>query len=121
MEFIVQTLQLLHVTAHPQLLASNTITSLQRLRTLNLLADADATFLEEAYLFLRDVEHKLQMVHELQTHTLPAQPAELTQCAIRMGYADHPPSSATTRFLARYESVRTQVQTIYQRVLSSST
>lgn len=119
-EFIVQTLQLLHVTTYPQLLASNTITSLRRLRTLNLLADADATFLEEAYLFLRDVEHKLQMVHELQTHTLPVQPAELTQCAIRMGYTDHPPSSATSKLLTRYESIRTRVQAIYERVLSSS-
>ena len=116
-EFIVQTLQLLHATTHPQLLESNTITSLQRLRDLDLLQAADGTFLEEAYAFLRDVEHKLQMVHELQTHTLPAQPAELTKCAIRMGYAEQPPSSATTNFLTRYKSVRTRVQAIFERLL----
>lgn len=119
-EFMVQTLQLLHVATHPQLLESNTTTVLQRLRTLNLLQSADGKFLEEAYLFLRDVEHKLQMVHELQTHTLPVHPSELTKCAIRMGYADHPPSSATTRFLTRYESIRARVQTICERLLSLS-
>ncbi len=117
-EFIAQTLQLLHVVTHPQLLESNTITALQYLQTLNLLQAADGKFLEEAYLFLRDIEHKLQMVHELQTHTLPNDRSELTKCAIRMGYADQPPSSATTKFLAHYESIRTRVQAIYARTLS---
>ncbi|HBR51421.1 MAG TPA: hypothetical protein DEA71_15220, partial [Nitrospira sp.] len=42
--------------------------------------------LTAAYLFLRDVEHKLQMVHDLQTHSLPAETDELERCAIRMGY-----------------------------------
>lgn len=119
-EFIVQTLQLLHAAEHPQLLESNTIASLQRLRTLDLIRAGDRKVLQEAYVFLRDVEHKLQMVHELQTHTLPARPSELTKCAIRMGYADQPSSSASTRFLAHYESVRAQVQGIYERMLSSS-
>ncbi|MDE0404296.1 MAG: hypothetical protein OXI53_03190 [Nitrospira sp.] len=118
-EFIVQTLQLLHVARHPQLFESNTITGLQQLQALNLLQDADGKFLEEAYLFLRDVENKIQMVHELQTHTLPHQPAELTKCAVRMGYADQPPSSATSSFLARYESVRTRVLMIYERLMAS--
>ncbi len=117
-EFIVQTLQLLHASTHPQLLESNTTTSLQRLRHLNLLQAADGKFLEEAYVFLRDIEHKLQMVHELQTHTLPARPSELTKCAIRMGYGDPHPSSAAKRFLARYESVRARVQAIYERMTS---
>lgn len=119
-EFMAQTLQLLHVATYPQLLESNTTTALQHLRTFNFLQAADETFLEEAYLFLRDVEHKLQMVHELQTHTLPQESSELTKCAIRMGYANQPPSFATTEFLSRYESIRTRVQTIYERLMSSS-
>ncbi len=118
-EFMVQTLQLLHVARHPQLFESNTITGLRQLQALDLLQDADGKFLEEAYLFLRDVENKIQMVHELQTHTLPHQPAELTKCAVRMGYMDRPSSSATSSFLARYESVRTRVLTIYERLIAS--
>ena len=118
-EFIVQTLQLLHVATYPQLLESKTTTALQRLRTLNLLPAADEKFLEEAYLFLRDIEHKLQMVHELQTHTLPVHPSELTKCAIRMGYTEQPPSSATTRFLAHYGSIRARVKAIYERIFPS--
>ncbi len=118
-EFMVQTLQLLNVARHPQLVESNTMTGLQQLQALDLVQDADGKFLEEAYLFLRDVENKIQMVHELQTHTLPHQPAELTKCAVRMGYTDQPSSSATSSFLARYESVRTRVLTIYERLITS--
>ncbi|MCY3729682.1 MAG: hypothetical protein OXF97_11900 [Nitrospira sp.] len=118
-EFMVQTLQLLHVARHPQLFESNTITGLRQLQALDLLQDADGKFLEEAYLFLRDVENKIQMIHELQTHTLPHQPAELTKCAVRMGYMDRPSSSATSSFLARYESVRKEVENIWRRTLSS--
>ncbi len=119
-EFIVQTLQLLHGAVYPQLLESNTMTSLEHLRTLGLLQSADGKFLEEAYVFLRDIEHKLQMVHELQTHTLPTQLSELTKCAIRMGYADQPSSSAAEKLLASYESVKAQVQAISERVLFSA-
>ena len=118
-EFMVQTLQLLHAARHSQLFESNTIAGLQQLQALDLLQGADGKFLEEAYLFLRDVENKIQMVHELQTHTLPQQPAELTKCAVRMGYANQPSSSATSSFLARYESIRTRVLTIYERLISS--
>ena len=42
--------------------------------------------LTAAYLFLRDVEHKLQMVDDLQTHSLPESSEELERCARRMGY-----------------------------------
>ncbi len=118
-EFIVQTLQLLHVPTYPQLFEPNTITSLQCLCDLNLLRASDGKALEEAYLFLRDVEHKLQMVHELQTHTLPIHPSELTKCAIRMGYAEQRTSSAATRLLTRYRFVLNQVQRLYQQMLPS--
>ena len=112
-EFLVQTLQLTHVVGHPRLFEPNTIKSLQRLRDAGLLSASDCSTLTDAYVFLRDVEHKLQMVHELQTHTLPVQPPELAKCAIRMGWPSAP------EFLARYRSVMTQVQRIHQRVLPS--
>jgi glutamate-ammonia-ligase adenylyltransferase len=56
--------------------------------------------LAAAYVFLRDVEHKLQMVHDLQTHSLPDQAEELARCAIRMGYSTGNRARGVTRFLA---------------------
>ena len=39
-----------------------------------------------AYVFLRDVENKLQMVHDAQTHSLPLAEDELAACASLLGY-----------------------------------
>jgi len=54
--------------------------------------------LARAYLFLRDVENKLQMAHDSQTHVVPADEAELRLLARRLGYADGAGLSAAELF-----------------------
>lgn len=85
-EFFVQTIQVLAGRKVPALLDRSTLGSLDRLVGKKLLSIKERDALTAAYLFLRDVEHKLQMVHDLQTHSLPAETDELERCAIRMGY-----------------------------------
>ena len=58
--------------------------------------------LAAAYVFLRDVEHKLQMVHDLQTHALPHEAVELERCAVRMGYHPEDRTKGSTQFRADY-------------------
>jgi [glutamine synthetase] adenylyltransferase / [glutamine synthetase]-adenylyl-L-tyrosine phosphorylase len=70
----------------PALLDRSTLGSLDRLAKKKLLSIEDRAALTAAYLFLRDVEHKLQMVHDLQAHALPERAEELERYAIRMGY-----------------------------------
>jgi glutamate-ammonia-ligase adenylyltransferase len=85
-EFFVQTIQVLAGRKAPTLLDRSTLGSLDRLVRKRLLSIKERDALTAAYLFLRDVEHKLQMVHDLQTHALPESAAELERCAVRMGY-----------------------------------
>ena len=85
-EFFVQTIQVLAGRRVPALLDRSTLGSLKRLAEKKLLSLKERDALMAAYLFLRDVEHKLQMVHDLQTHSLPAEKEELERCAVRMGY-----------------------------------
>ena len=59
--------------------------------------------LAAAYLFLRDVEHKLQMVDDLQTHALPERSEELERCAVRMGYGAQDRMKAATLFHADHQ------------------
>ncbi|MBV8899775.1 MAG: hypothetical protein JOY92_06635 [Verrucomicrobia bacterium] len=73
-EFTVQALQLLHGARHAFLQGRNTLKTLIALERLQLLPVAAVRSLEEAYVFLRTLEHRLQMVREQQTHTLPADP-----------------------------------------------
>ncbi len=48
--------------------------------------------LDDTYRFLRKVEHRLQLMFDLQTHRLPDKPDELRKLALRLGYASPPPS-----------------------------
>jgi len=101
-EWITQGLQLLHCHDYPRILGRNTMKALQRLEALHLLSAAQGQQLRQAYVFLRDVEHKLQMVHELQTHLLPSATQDVYHCAVRMGYPRESLQSTVDRFLTDY-------------------
>src|SRR5574337_597078 len=91
-EFIVQTFQLLYGAGDPWIREPNTLRALQRLADReHITADEHAT-LASAYAFLRTVEHRLQILHHLQTHTLPTDQEALLKLARRLGYsADRSP------------------------------
>lgn len=50
-----------------------------------------------AYLFQRDVEHKLQMVYDFPPHSLPAEADGLEGCAVRMGHGENDRTTARKR------------------------
>ena len=74
--------------------ATRSCVSRTRLRALATLAEegyvaqADAEALADAYRFLRRLEHRLQIVRDLQTHDLPADPHARTTLARSLGLAD---------------------------------
>jgi [glutamine synthetase] adenylyltransferase / [glutamine synthetase]-adenylyl-L-tyrosine phosphorylase len=102
-EFLVQTIQVLAGKSAPGLLDRNTLGSLKAFATKRLLSTKERDALSAAYLFLRDVEHKLQMVHDLQTHSLPDEAEELGRCAIRMGYGTEDRGRGVKQFLGDYQ------------------
>jgi len=103
-EFLIQTIQVLAGKDAPALLHRSTLGSLKAFAARKLLSANERDALTAAYLFLRDVEHKLQMVHDLQTHSLPDQAEELAHCATRMGYDTEDRARGVTQFLADYRS-----------------
>lgn len=112
-EFVAQTLQLLHAGRQPFLQLPQTLPCLAKLAQYKLLETDDATRLDAAYRFLRDVEHRLQMEQNLQTHTLPKEPAALERIARLMGF-----KTAKTFEVARREHTH-QVRAVYDRLLRS--
>ena len=70
--------------------------------------------LSNAYIFLRDVENKLQMVNDAQTHSLPRDYQELTACARLLGYSEAEP------LLRDYQHHTGHVNLIFQRVFNCS-
>jgi len=103
-EFLVQAVQMLYGARQRSILDRNTLGALDRFKRHGLLSEAEWTGLTNAYIFLRDVEHKLQMVHDLQTHALPNSQEELTRCAIRLGYPSGDRQGAMAAFLKDHQS-----------------
>jgi glutamate-ammonia-ligase adenylyltransferase len=86
-EFIVQAQQLLHAGRQPFLQGAQTLVCLAKLAQYELLLVAESQLLAAAYAFLRDVEHRLQMEANLQTHTIPAARPAQERLARLMGFA----------------------------------
>ena len=83
-EFIAQALQLTHGAEKPQLRTPTTLTALTRIHDEGLLKTWECDNLIDAYRFLRLVEHRLQMMHQIKTHTVPSSRAELVKLAARV-------------------------------------
>lgn len=70
-EFAVQLLQIVHGRRDERLREPNTLNALAALAAEGYVAEPDARALAGAYRFLRTLEHRLQIVRDLQTHELP--------------------------------------------------
>ena len=87
-EFFAQTHQLIHGGRNPALRVRGTRASLDALAGAGLIDSADATMLGEAYDRLRTIEHRLQMISDLQTHSLPVSPEAMDSVAQLDGLPD---------------------------------
>lgn len=85
-EFFANALQLLHGGKNDRLRERHTLKALRKLELAGLIAVRDADALEEAYLFLRRVENRLQMFEERQTQTLPEGDRERRRLARTLGF-----------------------------------
>jgi glutamate-ammonia-ligase adenylyltransferase len=84
-EFAVQLLQIVHGRRDARLRAPNTLAALAALAAEGYVAEPDADALAGAYRFLRTLEHRLQIVRDLQTHELPADRPSRTTLARSLG------------------------------------
>lgn len=101
-EFVIQFLQLLNGGDLPKLRTANTLEAIARLEACGCLTHQESTLLEENYVFFRRIEHRLQIMFDLQTHLVPSEPIELRRLAIRLGYADSAERTALDAFESEY-------------------
>ena len=115
-EFIAQALQLAFGGRDEWLHAPHTLISLSRLADRNLITEHELTELADAYTFLRTLEHRLQMEHGLQTHTVPDEPARRTLVARRMMFAGH---NALANFNRALDAHTRHVRAAFQRIFGT--
>ncbi|MGH7369868.1 MAG: bifunctional [glutamate--ammonia ligase]-adenylyl-L-tyrosine phosphorylase/[glutamate--ammonia-ligase] adenylyltransferase, partial [Candidatus Methylomirabilaceae bacterium] len=116
-EFIVQTFQILYGASDRWLRESNTVRALERLAERGYLTAEEHASLAKAYTFLRMVEHRLQILHHLQTHTLPEDQDELAKLARRLGYSPNRSPDPAADLLHDYRRHIETVRQIYDQLL----
>lgn len=117
-EFIVQTLQLKHGKTDISLRGQGTIALLKHLQEKSLLSKEDASKLHKAYLFLRNLENKLQMLNDHQTHLLPTTQSEIAALAIRLGYSKTRDQKPETQLTQDYNFHTKRVHEAYRHLFN---
>jgi glutamate-ammonia-ligase adenylyltransferase len=112
-EFFVQTQQLIAGGRHPQLRGRETLAALQALVDGGWIDASVRSDLEPAYRFLRTVEHRLQMVADEQTHTLPRRRPELERFTLFAGYADR--DAFAQALLSHLKAVEARYARLFER------
>jgi len=110
-EFLVQILQLLHGAKDDNLRFQSTLAALEALEQKGLLDHASAQALLNAYTFLRQVEHRIQLLDDRQNHTLPTYPETQEKLAKLLQEPSWP------SLQQRIETARRTIETLYQSLL----
>jgi glutamate-ammonia-ligase adenylyltransferase len=111
-EFIVQALQLVRGGREPELRARPTLEVLSLLEKRNVLSEAAANELSQAYVLLRDTEHRLQYLDDAQRHDLPKDEADRARIAAMSGLA------SWAEFAGKLGSVRAAVTRHFEDVFA---
>lgn len=112
-EFIAQVFQLIRGGRDTSLQIRPTLDVLKLLQEKGLLPQQTVSELSKAYVFLRDLEHRLQYMEDAQTQDLPASEVAQARLALAMGYGDY------AGFKAELEKHRRLVQQHFDQVFRS--
>jgi [glutamine synthetase] adenylyltransferase / [glutamine synthetase]-adenylyl-L-tyrosine phosphorylase len=116
-EFIAQALQVCYGGRDAWLRAPQTLIALQRLAEKGYLTKTERMHLTDAYVFLRQCEHRIQMEHGAQSHSLPLDDDRLDLLARRLGFFGE---TARRDFLQALSEHRDRVTAAYQRVFAET-
>ncbi|MBI5809966.1 MAG: bifunctional [glutamate--ammonia ligase]-adenylyl-L-tyrosine phosphorylase/[glutamate--ammonia-ligase] adenylyltransferase, partial [Deltaproteobacteria bacterium] len=120
-EFFLQALQLIHGGKDKDVREKNTLKAVEKLRDKGFIKEEDARLLSDGYIFLRSLEHRIQIVDERQSHAIPAKPHELTRLARMMGFADTEAKPAGEQFWDEYRKKTSSVHGIYRTLFYKET
>lgn len=113
-EFVTQYLQLTHGLQKPGVRSINTLDALVRLADLSIIHADEYRHLSEGYVFLRTVEHALQLMHYKQIHSLPTNDRELAYLARRLDFPD------SEVFLTYYDRHSANIRRVFDRYIHQS-
>jgi glutamate-ammonia-ligase adenylyltransferase len=115
-EFAVQLLQLVHGREDHSIRSPSTLVALEQLAAGGYVTVTDHRQLDEAYVWLRTVEHRIQLVDERQTHTVPSDNEARTHLARVLGFRDRVGASALAQFDVEQQRHQAIVRSIHEKL-----
>ncbi|MBI5470828.1 MAG: hypothetical protein HY961_00640 [Ignavibacteriae bacterium] len=112
-EFVVQALQLIHGGKNKRIRSHTTLEAIRLLVDENLLHTDEGVALADAYVFFRTLEHRLQMMLNLQTAEMPKEEGALTILARKIGV------DSSRGLRKKYDNHLATVRDIFERVLGT--
>jgi [glutamine synthetase] adenylyltransferase / [glutamine synthetase]-adenylyl-L-tyrosine phosphorylase len=112
-EFAAQYLQLVHGHAHPAMRTTGTAPALAAAAAAGVAAPRDLELLAQGYRFLRNIEHRLRVVHDQPIHRLPESRDELDKLARRAGF---PAGDVLLEHVERWQH---EIRSAYLRLLGA--
>ncbi|MFQ3560285.1 bifunctional [glutamine synthetase] adenylyltransferase/[glutamine synthetase]-adenylyl-L-tyrosine phosphorylase [Streptomyces gramineus] len=116
-EFAVQLLQLVHGRADATVRSGTTLVALQALAAGGYVGRADATQLDDAYRFLRSMEHRIQLYRLRRTHLVPEDQADLRRLGRSLGLRADPVAELTREWKRHTGVVRRLHEKLFYRPL----
>lgn len=116
-EFAVQLLQLVHGRADTSLHSGSTLEALRALATGGYVGRADATQLEDAYRFLRSMEHRIQLSRLRRTHLVPEAEADQRRLGRSLGLRADPVAELNREWKRHAAVVRRLHEKLFYRPL----
>ncbi|MFJ4836957.1 bifunctional [glutamine synthetase] adenylyltransferase/[glutamine synthetase]-adenylyl-L-tyrosine phosphorylase [Streptomyces sp. NPDC088746] len=116
-EFAVQLLQLVHGRSDSTLHAGSTLEALRALADGGYVGRADAAQLDEAYRFLRAMEHRIQLYRLRRTHLVPEEDADLRRLGRSLGLRTDPVAELNRAWRRHASVVRRLHEKLFYRPL----
>ncbi|MFE1253007.1 bifunctional [glutamine synthetase] adenylyltransferase/[glutamine synthetase]-adenylyl-L-tyrosine phosphorylase [Streptomyces fungicidicus] len=116
-EFAVQLLQLVHGRADGSLRSGTTLDALKALATGGYVGRTDAAQLDDAYRFLRTMEHRIQLYRLRRTHLVPEDEAGLRRLGRSLGLRTDPVATLNREWRRHASVVRRLHEKLFYRPL----
>ncbi len=119
-EFFCQALQLIHAGKDAEIRERTTLKAIDKLSSKGYIKKDEARVLSEGYVFLRDLEHRIQIVEGRQSQAIPARKDELERLARMMGFSDTGEKKAGEFFWEAYKERTDSIHEVYRSLFYKS-
>ncbi|MFQ5328433.1 MAG: bifunctional [glutamate--ammonia ligase]-adenylyl-L-tyrosine phosphorylase/[glutamate--ammonia-ligase] adenylyltransferase [Thermodesulfobacteriota bacterium] len=119
-EFFIQALQLIHGGKDRLIRLKSSLDTIRTLAEREYIEGKDAVTLTESYIFLRNLEHRIQIVEGRQSHTIPEEGREVQRLAKMMGFLDKAERKADEALMKQYGKVTGQVHETFENLFYQS-